>query len=55
VFLNLLVNACQAMPNGGEMRIRVDVADPEHVRVTFRDTGVVECRPRMSSVSCSRL
>lgn len=40
VFLNILVNACQAMPDGGEMRIRTDVAGPECVRVTFRDTGI---------------
>lgn len=40
VLLNILVNACQAMPDGGKMRIRADIADPEHVRVIFRDTGV---------------
>lgn len=40
VFLNILVNACHAMPAGGEMHIQADIADPEHVRVSFRDTGV---------------
>jgi signal transduction histidine kinase len=39
-FLNLALNACQAMPNGGRLRIAGAPAGRNHVEVTFEDTGV---------------
>ncbi|MCX7822156.1 MAG: ATP-binding protein [Syntrophobacterales bacterium] len=38
VFLNLFINAIQAMPNGGILTIGVSKA-PESIRVTISDTG----------------
>jgi signal transduction histidine kinase len=40
VFVNLLVNAAQAMPeSGGEIRLTTRVHDDARVRVEVRDTG----------------
>jgi signal transduction histidine kinase len=39
-FLNLGLNACQAMPNGGTLRIECEAARGRRVRVTFADSGV---------------
>lgn len=40
VFLNVLVNAWHAMPDGGEIRIHAQPMDEARVQVIFRDTGV---------------
>jgi signal transduction histidine kinase len=39
-FLNLALNACQAMPNGGTLRIVGEPASGRRVQVCFIDTGV---------------
>jgi signal transduction histidine kinase len=39
-FLNLALNACQAMPDGGTLRLSSDVARNRRVLVTMSDTGV---------------
>jgi signal transduction histidine kinase len=39
-FLNLAINACQAMPNGGTLQIRGEAARDRRVAVSFSDTGV---------------
>jgi signal transduction histidine kinase len=38
-FLNLALNACQAMPNGGTLRIQCTAARGRRVQVAFADTG----------------
>jgi len=40
VFMNLLLNAIQAMPDGGTITIKVQAVSPELVRFDIRDTGV---------------
>ena len=39
-FLNLALNACQAMPNGGTLRIHCEAARGRRVSIAFADTGV---------------
>ena len=39
-FLNLALNACQAMPSGGTLRIRAEPARGRRVSITVADTGV---------------
>jgi len=38
-FLNLALNACQAMPNGGTLRIACEAARGRRVRISVSDTG----------------
>jgi signal transduction histidine kinase len=39
-FLNLALNGCQAMPNGGRLRIAGAIAAAGRVEIVFEDTGV---------------
>jgi signal transduction histidine kinase len=39
-FLNLAINACQAMPQGGTLRIVCSVARGRRVEISFEDSGV---------------
>jgi PAS domain S-box-containing protein len=38
-FLNMLLNACQAMPEGGTIRVSTALEQDEYVRVTIADGG----------------
>jgi two-component system, NtrC family, sensor histidine kinase HydH len=38
-FLNLLINAMQAMPEGGTIEIAIEPAEKDHIRVRIRDQG----------------
>jgi PAS domain S-box-containing protein len=40
IFLNLITNAVQAMPHGGELRIRTLVVPANRLRLEFSDSGV---------------
>jgi len=40
VFINIVNNALQAMPRGGELRIRLDASREDDVMVEFSDSGV---------------
>jgi PAS domain S-box-containing protein len=40
VFTNIILNATQAMPEGGKLVVKSEVANPEWLTVSFTDTGV---------------
>jgi PAS domain S-box-containing protein len=40
IFLNLITNAVQAMPHGGELRIRTSLGPESCMRIEFADTGI---------------
>jgi signal transduction histidine kinase len=40
IFSNLILNAIQAMPEGGRLVIKSEVPSPEWVAISFTDTGV---------------
>jgi len=40
VFLNLIINGIQAMPQGGILHIAGEAADPEFVQIHVADTGI---------------
>ncbi|MBA7631359.1 Adaptive-response sensory-kinase SasA [subsurface metagenome] len=40
VFINIILNAIQAMPEGGQLVIKSEVPGPKWVDVSFTDTGV---------------
>jgi PAS domain S-box-containing protein len=40
IFLNLITNAVQAMPHGGELRVRTSRAPENRMRLEFSDTGI---------------
>ncbi|WP_161939508.1 sensor histidine kinase [Thermosulfurimonas dismutans] len=39
IFLNVILNAIQAMEGGGELRVKTALKDDDHVVITIKDTG----------------
>lgn len=49
-FLNLAINACQAMPSGGTLRLSASAAAGNRVEVRFEDTGVGIAAEHLSKI-----
>lgn len=39
VFVNLILNACNAMPQGGKLKVTTQAIQPDQVEIWFEDTG----------------
>ena len=50
VFINIANNALQAMPQGGELRIKADMTRDEEVVVVFSDSGIGIAPEHMSKI-----
>lgn len=50
VFMNLLVNACQAIEEQGVVDVRTARADAENIRVAIRDTGCGVAQPILDRI-----
>jgi signal transduction histidine kinase len=50
VFLNLAINACQAMPQGGSLRITCAPISHQRVEVRLEDTGVGIAKEHLSKI-----
>jgi signal transduction histidine kinase/HAMP domain-containing protein len=50
VFLNLAINACQAMPQGGSLRIACAPISHQRVEVRIEDTGVGIAKEHLSKI-----
>jgi signal transduction histidine kinase len=50
VFLNLAINACQAMPQGGSLRISCAPVSHQRVEVRVEDTGVGIAKEHLSKI-----
>jgi signal transduction histidine kinase len=50
VFLNLAINACQAMPQGGSLRISCSRGAHQRVEVRFEDTGLGIAKEHLSKI-----
>jgi PAS domain S-box-containing protein len=50
VFGNIILNAIQAMPEGGQLVVKSGVEDPEILTVSFTDTGVGISRKNLKKV-----
>ena len=50
VFLNLILNATQSMPKGGEIRVETSMVGKEKIRIRIQDTGVGIAQEDLSEI-----